>query len=104
MIGLIARYHRKKLPRQRDNPFQELDRTDRRIVRVLSLLLRIAENLDRSHDRRIEKAEFIRKKDRVVLSVSCISDCSLEIWAVESEKDSFFRTFRTKLQIDNHRG
>jgi len=104
MIGLIARYHRKKLPRQRDNPFQELDRTDRRIVRVLSLLLRIAENLDRSHDRRIEKAEFIRKKDRVVLSVSCISDCSLEIWAVESEKDSFFRTFRTKLQIETHRG
>lgn len=100
MIGLIARYHRKKLPRQRDNPFQELDRTDRRMVRVLSLLLRLAENLDRSHDRRIEHVEFTRKKEKIVLSVSCKSDCSLEIWAVESERDSFFRTFRTKLHIE----
>ncbi len=100
MIGLIARYHRKKLPRTRDTPFQDLGRDERRMIRVLSLLLRLAENLDRSHDRRVQKAEFIRKKDYIVLSVSSITDCSLEIWAVESEKDAFFRTFRTRLEID----
>ena len=58
------------------------------MIRILSLLLRFAENLDRSHDQRVEKAEFIRKKEGVVLSVSCSADCSLEIWAAESEKES----------------
>jgi exopolyphosphatase/guanosine-5'-triphosphate,3'-diphosphate pyrophosphatase len=70
------------------------------MVRVLSLLLRLAENLDRTHDRRVKKAEFVRKEDNIALSVTCTADCSLEIWAVESEKDSFFRTFRTKLVIE----
>lgn len=100
MIGLVARYHRKKLPRSRDVPFQELGRTEQRTVRILSLILRMAENLDRSHNCRIEKAEFSRDKESIVLSISCISDCSLEFWAIESEKDTFFRTFRIPLHIE----
>jgi len=99
IIGLIARYHRKKLPKSHDIPFQELGRDDRRLVRILALLLRFAENLDRNHDQRIEKAEFVRKKGVTILRVSCRVDSPLELWAVESEKDSFFRTFRSSLQI-----
>ena len=100
LIALIARYHRKKLPRSSDPGFKDLNRTDRRMVRVLSLFLRFAENLDRSHNRRVLKVKFSREKNNVVMKVNSVSDCSLEIWAAESDINSFHRTFRMPLRIE----
>lgn len=94
LIALTARYHRKKMPRTRDDEFNELKRDERRQVRVLSLLLRIAEHLDRSHDQRVKMVELIVETDHVLLKISCDGDCSLEAWAVESDREAFQRVFR----------
>ena len=99
LIALTARHHRKKMPRTRDGDFNELKRDERRLIRVLSLLLRIAEHLDRSHDQRVKKVEFIRDADHVLLSITCNGDCSLEAWAVESDKEAFNRVIRKPLRI-----
>lgn len=100
LIALIARYHRKKLPRTRDIPFNDLERDEQRMVRILSLILRFAEDLDRSHDQRVRTTAFIQKNEEVVLSIAGTTDSSLEVWAAESEKESFFRVFRKPLQIE----
>lgn len=100
IMALIARYHRKKEPRNRDITFQDLNRAEKRIIRVLSLFLRFAENLDRRHDQRITGVKFRRKKSGVTLTLSSNTDCSLELWAALSEKDLFFSIFRIPLQIE----
>ncbi len=49
MVAFIARYHRKKGPSMRDDDFARLPRPERRIVRRMSALLRIADGLDRGY-------------------------------------------------------
>jgi exopolyphosphatase / guanosine-5'-triphosphate,3'-diphosphate pyrophosphatase len=103
LIGLIAKYHRKKPPRSRDPSFRALSRNDKRMVRQLSLILRISEHLDRSHDRRVIKASFensIPENEKsAYLDIFCNEDCSLERWAVEADKEIFFRTTGLLLKI-----
>ncbi len=50
IVGCIARYHRKALPKQGHAHFSELDHEDRRRVKVLAGLLRMADALDKSHE------------------------------------------------------
>jgi exopolyphosphatase/guanosine-5'-triphosphate,3'-diphosphate pyrophosphatase len=49
IVALIARYHRKALPKAKHPGWADLDAADRRRVRVLAGLLRVADGLDRSH-------------------------------------------------------
>jgi exopolyphosphatase/guanosine-5'-triphosphate,3'-diphosphate pyrophosphatase len=49
IIGLVARYHQKQVPKDDDEGFGALSKADRQVVRGLSALLRLADGLDRSH-------------------------------------------------------
>ena len=49
MIGLVTRYHQKAVPKDDDEGFGDLSKSDRQVVRGLSALLRLADGLDRSH-------------------------------------------------------
>ena len=49
ILGEIVRYHRKALPQLRHRGFRKLQPDDRRRVRVLAGLLRVADGLDVSH-------------------------------------------------------
>ncbi len=50
VIGSIARYHRKALPKVTHDHFAALQPADRETVRVLAALLRVADGLDRTHE------------------------------------------------------
>ena len=49
IIGSIARYHRKALPKEGHVHFAALEPEDQGIVRVLASLVRVADGLDRTH-------------------------------------------------------
>ncbi|MCA1808826.1 MAG: HD domain-containing protein [Lentisphaerae bacterium] len=49
LIALIARYHRRSEPTASHRHYRELERHDRRLVRQLSALLRMADGLDNEH-------------------------------------------------------
>lgn len=49
IIGSIARYHRKALPKETHAHFAALDPEDQDIVRVLAACVRVADGLDRTH-------------------------------------------------------
>ncbi len=57
IVALIARYHRRALPREKHPYFRDLESEDRRRVRELGCLLRIADGLDYSHDSGVEDLE-----------------------------------------------
>lgn len=53
LVALVARYHRGAPPRLRHRAFAALDRRDRRLVRDLARVLRVALALERGDDREV---------------------------------------------------
>lgn len=49
LVAAVARYHRRGLPKRRHRALRDLDREDRRAVRWLAALLRVADGLDVEH-------------------------------------------------------
>ncbi|MDK2974610.1 MAG: exopolyphosphatase / guanosine-5-triphosphate,3-diphosphate pyrophosphatase [Methanofollis sp.] len=80
IIGETARFHRKKTPSEKALIAAGLDRKSSAAVRILSALLRIAENLDRSHRNLVTDAVLKIEGDRVVIEIP--GGCDLEVWGV----------------------
>lgn len=102
IIGLITKYHRKKAPRAKDEVFDELEQGTVNCVIVLSLFLRIAEHLDRSHDGRVKRAYFSKKGKSLVLNIESEKDCTIELWAVNDDLEIIEKTFRKKVRINSN--
>ncbi len=81
VVANVARYHGKARPRKRDQDFNDLDKRNRRTVRWLAALLRIAEGLDRSHYQLVESVRVTRNSGSIVLRVNARREAQLEIWA-----------------------
>ena len=54
LIAVLCRYHRKSMPAPMHNAYQSLTPEEKRMVTLSIPLLRLADNLDRSHDQRIQ--------------------------------------------------
>ncbi len=83
LVALIARYHRKSLPKSSHPEFQRLRPADQRSVRVLAGLLRVAIGLDRSHDQRVERVSVTRGRNKLRIEVVAEpgTDTELELYA-----------------------
>lgn len=100
MLAQICRYHRKKVPKVNDPALRDLDPEAQSAIRVLSTLLRLAEHLDRSHSENVLSAHLVQAdKHTVRLEITCRGDCSLEVWAVESDTKAFSKVMHQDLQI-----
>jgi exopolyphosphatase/guanosine-5'-triphosphate,3'-diphosphate pyrophosphatase len=81
IIALTARYHRKSAPKDSDEGFAALSKTERRIVRTLSALLRIGDALDRSHYGVVRDVGVILRGDKLALQLfTAGDDAELEVW------------------------
>ena len=101
IIASTALFHRKALPQRGDPEFAGLERQAQKVVRVLSLLLRLAESLDRSHAGKVQSAEFRPKAhSRVVLFIHAAQDCQIEVWALKKHTASFRKVFGRRLEIE----
>ena len=81
IIGLTARYHRKSVPKDTDVQFQALAKAERRVVRALSALLRIADAFDRSHYGVVREVSVVRRGERLTLLLDTAGeDAELELW------------------------
>jgi len=104
IISLLARFHRKKLPHRKQSELRKLDKQSQRMVIALSILLRIAEKLDRSHSAIIKNAMFEKPtSESITISIYAERDCELEIWGIDSIKDQFEKVFEKKLLLQVHR-
>jgi len=81
VIALTARYHRKGSPKDADDGYRLLSRGDRRTVRALSALLRVADGLDRSHYGVVKDVAVLRRGDKLTLLLHTAGDdAELEVW------------------------
>lgn len=100
LVANVARYHSKAKPRKRDENFRALDKSDRRLVRWLAAILRVAEALDRSHYQLIRTVAVRRRGRGAVIHVSARRDVELELWAARRRVSLLERMLGTKA----HRG
>ena len=98
LIAQAARYHRKGTP-----DFGELaplarDGDDARLDR-LAILLRLAENLERSRDQTVRAAHVAAADAAVRLELDADGPAAVERWAAQKEADLFDRAFGRRLKI-----
>jgi exopolyphosphatase/guanosine-5'-triphosphate,3'-diphosphate pyrophosphatase len=79
LIANIARYHRRAPPRKSHANFARLDRADRRLVRVLAGIVRVADGLDRTHTQRVSDVRCAWRGGRLRLLLTARSDPRIEI-------------------------
>jgi exopolyphosphatase / guanosine-5'-triphosphate,3'-diphosphate pyrophosphatase len=87
ILANIARYHGKARPRKRDDEFRALRKRDRRTVRWLAALLRVAEGLDRSHYQLIRSLRVVKRDGRYAIRVTAKREAQLELWASRRRTD-----------------
>jgi exopolyphosphatase/guanosine-5'-triphosphate,3'-diphosphate pyrophosphatase len=99
-IALVARYHRRTPPSRHHADFRPLGRKRRRIVRQLAAILRLAENLDRSHAQTINGLEFHDRGDDALLQIRTAGDAELELWAAQRHSAPFERMISKPLRVE----
>jgi len=93
IVACVARYHRKAFPSKRHSAFARLERPDRRLVRALAGLLRVADGLDRTHTQRITAVTCAPHRGFVELTLQSRTDPRVEIWDAERKAGLFERAF-----------
>ncbi|MDQ3723634.1 MAG: Ppx/GppA family phosphatase [Actinomycetota bacterium] len=99
LVAQAARYHRKGMP-----DFGELaplaragdaERLDR-----LSILLRLAEDLERSRDQSVRAAHVSADNGTICLALEADGSAAVERWAAEREVELFERAFGRELKVE----
>lgn len=91
LVAMVARYHRRSMPKTTHQPYASMDRYRRVIVSKLAAILRIAIALDASRSQKIHQIECRRVRNRLILSVPSVDDLSMEQIAVRRSR-LFFET------------
>jgi exopolyphosphatase/guanosine-5'-triphosphate,3'-diphosphate pyrophosphatase len=99
VIAALCRFHRKALPQPKKIYFDELDADSKRTVFLLTPLLRLADSLDRSHERKVKDVSGRLKDANVQLFVSSAEETSLEIWAANEAARAFREVYNRGLNV-----
>ncbi len=100
IIANTAMFHRRSMPRNKHPALADMDPSSRHVVRVLSVLLRLAESLDRSHMGSVRCARLrAQGRAKAVLQIACRKDCQLEVWGVQNHLRVFQRVFGRGLAV-----
>ncbi len=98
MIASVARYHRRALPRDAHEQTRRLSPRRRKVLEVLSALLRIADGLDRSHFSVIQGLR-VSLGNPVMILLQTAGDPELEIWAARNRADLFEQVFKRPVEF-----
>lgn len=102
LVALVARYHRKSLPTLRHPEYRALSEADRRLVRILGGLLRVADALDRGHRSKVETIEVSVRAGRIRIEVASEEDASLEAWTVGRKGQLLEQALGTSIDLVVH--
>lgn len=100
IIGHVARYHRKAVPKKKHKKFRRLSSRHKEIVRALAAILRVAVNLDRSHSQVVDQVSATIKKRKVALRVSGADDLELELWAARRKLGPLGEVLDRKVKVE----
>ncbi|HEX5033329.1 MAG TPA: Ppx/GppA phosphatase family protein [bacterium] len=89
ILALVARYHRRSLPKSKHSEWAKQGKAIRHRVKWLAGILRIADALDRSHFGVVDSVEVKLKKKEVSFLLSAHNDAEYELWDARQKCDLF---------------
>jgi hypothetical protein len=99
MIGIVSRAHRGKVRLESDGFFSLLSTEQKKNVRMLVSLIRIADGLDELHLGSITSVHCTSGPHEVVVETSAVRDASAEIERALEKGDLFRQVFDRTLVI-----
>ena len=101
IVANIARYHRRAEPSTRHREYAALSKSDRRLVRQLSGILRVADGLDRAHSQLVEAVRLVMPKagggiPELVFSVRASERPTTDLWGAERKMALLEKEFGVK--------
>ncbi|UCF15869.1 MAG: YfcE family phosphodiesterase [Phycisphaerales bacterium] len=103
IIGLIARYHRKALPKSGHRYMGGLAPQNRDAVEKLAAMLRIADGLDRTHTNAISEINCRFDDESIRIQCRAQGPATSEIDAATGKADLMRRAFDREVVIEIHR-
>lgn len=100
IVGSIARYHTRGSPRKKHYNYGRLPKEDRRVVKVLSAILRVADGMDYGHCSVVKNIRSSFDDGRVVLKCTGRGDHQSEDRQVAKKKDLFEAVFGRALELE----
>ncbi len=99
LVAALCRYHRKALPSPTHNSFEPLTPEEKRLLTMAIPILRLADNLDRSHGQRVRSVDCKFRDGEVLLQVHSDGEIDLETWAAERAGEAFRQIYDRSLAI-----
>ncbi|HED31573.1 MAG TPA: Ppx/GppA family phosphatase [Prosthecochloris aestuarii] len=99
IIAAVARYHRKSSPSEKHELYASLKPRHKRVVDVLSGILRIANGLERGHRCNIAGIEAVVSDTEVSLGLRARHVPDIEIWAAERMKSWIEKVLNRSLRF-----
>lgn len=99
IMANVSRYHRRSTPKSRHKHYDKLPKEEKKRVKKLSAILRIADGLDRSHYQNVRGLEIEKTADQVIIHIKTESDPQLEIWGAMRKKTLFEEVTGKTLKI-----
>jgi len=99
ILANVARYHRKARPDTSHPNFAELDRSQRKVVRRLAAILRLAVSFDRSRHQAVRDVE-VRDNGKLRLLVSAKNDVTIDLDYARHGARALERIFGKKIVIE----
>ncbi len=99
LIANLARYHRKGRPKKSHYSFGSLAADERRALRSMIPMLRLANALDRTHYSVVEAVSCEMQADRIRIGVRSDKDVELELWTAKRQSAAFEDAFGRPLDL-----
>jgi exopolyphosphatase/guanosine-5'-triphosphate,3'-diphosphate pyrophosphatase len=99
LAALIARFHRRSPPEAGHELLEGLSKAELALVRKASILLRVADSLDRSHHQPVHDVRAVAGPAAVTVRVRARGAVDLELWDAQHEAALFRRVLGRRLDL-----
>ena len=99
LIANVARYHRRAVPKQAHPTFAGLEKGERRLVRRLAGILRVADGLDRAHSQVVSGVRCRIGDGWMRILVAAAHNPSIELDDAKRKAGLFEQAFSTQLSL-----
>ncbi len=100
VVACVARYHRRAMPNPKHALFKKLSPADRRRVRKLAGILRVADAFDRGHRSKVRTIDVEVSDTEVKVTPHGTGDLALEVWTARRKAALFEKTFERGLRFE----
>ncbi|MDV0444252.1 hypothetical protein McpCs1_16540 [Methanocorpusculaceae archaeon Cs1] len=99
LISLIVRYHRGALPKRRHFLYGDLSRRDRKLVDLISGIIRVADGLDRSHMSIVRSVSVELSNNTILITCEGAGRGSPEQRTALKKADMLMKVFSSGIRI-----